>query len=53
MLQNRNITRRSLLKQTAGITAGLTVFPYFIPSSSLGKAGSVAPADPHTTQRHF
>ena len=43
MSRNRKITRRSLLKRGAGITAGLTTFPYFVPSSSLGKAGSVAP----------
>jgi len=45
MSENRNFTRRSLLKRGAGIAAGLTAFPYFVPSSSLGKAGSAAPAN--------
>ena len=44
MSQNRNITRRSLLKGGAGIAAGLTSLPYFVPSSCLGKDGSVAPS---------
>ena len=45
MSRNKSITRRSLLKQGAGITAGLVTFPYFIRSSALGKTGSAAPSN--------
>ena len=39
------VSRRSFLKRTAHI-AGLSIaFPYIIPSSALGKAGSVAPSN--------
>jgi predicted dehydrogenase len=44
MSRNRNFSRRSLLKKTAGTVAGLAAFPYFVPSSCLGKAGNVAPS---------
>ncbi|MHC4575629.1 MAG: Gfo/Idh/MocA family protein, partial [Planctomycetota bacterium] len=39
------ITRRSFLKRTAGVTAGVVGFPYFVPASALGKAGAVAPSN--------
>jgi len=42
MSQKNNITRRSFLKKAAGIATGAIVFPYIVPSSSLGKAGGVA-----------
>ncbi len=45
MSQDRNITRRGLLKRAAGITTGAITFPYIVPSSSLARAGSVAPSD--------
>ena len=45
MSQDRNITRRGLLKRAAGITTGAIAFPYIVPSTSLGRAGSVAPSD--------
>ena len=45
MSENRNFTRRCLLKRTAGIAAGLTTFPYFVRSSSFGQARSVTPAN--------
>ncbi|MBN2211509.1 MAG: Gfo/Idh/MocA family oxidoreductase [Sedimentisphaerales bacterium] len=39
------VNRRSFLKKTAGITAGVIGFPYIVPSSALGKAGTVAPSN--------
>jgi predicted dehydrogenase len=38
----KNVDRRWLLKKATGIAAGAIVFPYVVPSSSLGKAGSAA-----------
>lgn len=37
--------RRTFLKKSAGIAAGVVGFPYIVPSSALGKAGSVAPSN--------
>ena len=45
MAGKNNIDRRQFLKKTVGITAGAAAFPYFVPSSALGKAGSVAPSN--------
>ncbi|MHC4225981.1 MAG: Gfo/Idh/MocA family protein [Planctomycetota bacterium] len=45
MSQDRNITRRGLLKRAAGITTGAITFPYIVSSSSFGRAGSIAPSD--------
>jgi predicted dehydrogenase len=39
------MTRRNLLKKTSEIAATAVALPYVVPSSSLGKAGSVAPSD--------
>jgi len=39
------VNRRDFLKKTAGITAGVVGFPYIVPSSALGKAGTVAPSN--------
>jgi len=39
------ISRRGLLKKAAAGTAGLAAAPYFVPSSALGKAGTVAPSN--------
>ena len=39
------VNRRAFLKKTAGITAGIIGFPYFVRSSALGKAGTVAPSN--------
>ncbi|MHC4648285.1 MAG: Gfo/Idh/MocA family protein [Planctomycetota bacterium] len=39
------ITRRSFLRRTAGVAAGTIAFPYFVPSSVLGKTGVVAPSN--------
>ena len=40
--QNRTLSRRNFLKSTLAASAGAIGFPYFVPSSALGKAGSVA-----------
>ena len=42
MSQQKSINRRQFLKRAAVTAAGGVAFPYFVPSSSLGKAGSVA-----------
>jgi len=39
------LNRRSFLKKAAGIVSGAIVFPYIVPSSALGKAGSIAPSE--------
>jgi predicted dehydrogenase len=44
MSQQSNTDRRWFLKRASGLAAGAMVFPYIVPSSSLGKAGSVAPS---------
>jgi hypothetical protein len=44
MSKSGRITRRSFLRKTAGVAAG-AAFPYFVPSSALGKAGAVAPSN--------
>ncbi len=46
---NRNrLTRRSFLKNAAGTVVAAAAFPYVVPSSALGKAGTVAPSN-HVT----
>lgn len=45
MDKKQYITRRRFLRKAAGAAAGVTVFPYFVPSSALGKAGTVAPSN--------
>jgi hypothetical protein len=42
---DRDIDRRQLLKSATGIAAGAIAFPYIVPSSALGRAGSVAPSN--------
>jgi len=44
MSKNR-ISRRGFLQKTAGITAAMVGFPYVVPSSALGKAGTVSPSN--------
>jgi len=39
------ITRRSFLKKTTGLAAGAIAFPCVVPSSALGKAGTIAPSN--------
>jgi predicted dehydrogenase len=45
MRTDKDITRRSFLKHTAGATAAAMSFPYIVSSSALGKAGAVAPSN--------
>ena len=45
MLQRKNINRRQFLKRSTGIATGAIAFPYLVPSSALGKAGTVAPSN--------
>ena len=42
MPQQSHVSRRRLLKTTAGVLAAA---PYFVPASALGKGGAVAPSD--------
>ncbi|MHC4482612.1 MAG: Gfo/Idh/MocA family protein [Planctomycetota bacterium] len=49
-MQHRRITRRRMMLNTARTVAGLTLtgavgFPYFVPSSALGKDGAIAPSN--------
>jgi len=39
------INRRQFLKRATGVAVGVINFPYLVPSSALGKAGTVAPSD--------
>ncbi|MCP4611212.1 MAG: Gfo/Idh/MocA family oxidoreductase [Planctomycetes bacterium] len=41
----KTFTRRSLLKNSAGLIASTITFPYVIPSSALGKDGAIAPSE--------
>jgi predicted dehydrogenase len=43
--QKKNINRRLFLKRAAGLSVGMVNFPYFVPSSVLGHAGTVAPSE--------
>lgn len=44
-MSRAKISRRSFLKKTAATVAGAAAAPYFVPSSALGKAGTVAPSN--------
>ncbi|MHC4168090.1 MAG: Gfo/Idh/MocA family protein [Planctomycetota bacterium] len=39
------LTRRAMLKKTAGIAGAAVTFPYLMPSSAVGASGSVAPSN--------
>ena len=45
MTNQQNGTRRNFLKKAAGIGAGAAVFPFIIPASALGQAGSKPASD--------
>jgi predicted dehydrogenase len=45
MTIKKKINRRHFLKKATGIAAGTVSFPYFVPASALGKAGSTAPSN--------
>lgn len=42
---SRQATRREFLKGAAAASVGTIAFPYIVPSSALGKAGTVAPSN--------
>jgi len=42
MKKKKIISRRRFLTRAAGLSAAAVGFPYFVPSSALGKAGNVA-----------
>jgi len=41
----RKITRRQFLKSSTGALSSAVVLPYLVPSSALGRGGSVAPSE--------
>jgi len=45
VLRTRSLDRRQFLKSATTAVAGVVAFPYIIPSSALGKDGSVAPSN--------
>ena len=45
MVDKNSIGRRQFLKKTAGLAAGAIAFPYIVPASALGKAGTIAPSN--------
>ncbi|MHC4114210.1 MAG: Gfo/Idh/MocA family protein [Planctomycetota bacterium] len=45
MAAKNKINRRQFLQSTTSLAAGAVVFPYVVPSSALGKAGTVAPSN--------
>lgn len=44
-MNKRLLNRRSFLTKSAGVAAGIVGFPYFVRSSALGKAGTIAPSN--------
>ena len=44
-MKNKSINRRQFLKKASCAAAGAIGFPYIVPSSVLGKAGSIAPSN--------
>jgi hypothetical protein len=45
MTDRKKCSRRQFLRKTAGAAAGIIGFPYLIPSSAVGLAGTVAPSN--------
>ncbi len=45
MADRNGLGRRQFLKRAAGTAAGAIGYPYIVPSSALGKAGSIAPSE--------
>ncbi len=41
----RIVNRRQFIKSAAALTAGSAIFPYVVPSSTLGKAGMLPPSE--------
>lgn len=44
-VDKKNLNRRRFLKEATRFAASAVAFPYVIPSSALGKAGSIAPSN--------
>ena len=44
VMKEKEVNRREFLKRATVAAVGVAGFPYFVPSSALGKAGSVAPS---------
>ena len=44
-MKDNSINRRQFLRRAAGTAVGAIGFPYIIPSSALGKEGSIAPSN--------
>jgi len=45
MSQKENVNRRQFLRKVAGTVVGAISFPYIVPSSALGAAGTAAPSE--------
>ncbi|MHC4501635.1 MAG: Gfo/Idh/MocA family protein, partial [Planctomycetota bacterium] len=45
MKKDGRLTRRDFLSRSVGVAAGSMTFPWVVPSSALGKAGTVAPSN--------
>ena len=45
MHEKQKLSRRGFIKRAGGLAAGAAAFPYIVPSSALGLAGSVAPSN--------
>ena len=45
MNRRQYITRRAFLRKASGVAGWVATFPYIVPSSSLGKAGTVAASE--------
>ena len=44
-MNTKRLNRRGFLRHATGMAAGAMAFPYVVPSSALGNAGSVAPSN--------
>jgi predicted dehydrogenase len=44
-MNTKRLNRRGFLRRATGMAAGAIAFPYVVPSSALGNAGSVAPSN--------
>ena len=44
-MKKDSISRRQFLRRATGVVAGIISFPWVIPSSALGKAGSISPSN--------
>lgn len=44
-MKGKKLSRRGFLREAAGASAAIVGFPYLVPSSALGQAGTVAPSN--------